>query len=68
MEAQAPLPLNILSRLDKEGIRHVQHVVGSILYYACTVDMTILMALSMIASEQMAATEQTLKQCTQLLD
>jgi hypothetical protein len=40
----------------------------SILYYACAVDMTILMALSMIASEQTGATKQTLEQCTQLLD
>ncbi len=48
-------------RLDKKGIRNVQRIVRSILYYACAVDMTVLMALSMIASEQMAATEQTFK-------
>jgi hypothetical protein len=46
----------------------VQRIVGSILYYACAVDMTILMALSTIASEQTVAMEQTLDKCTQLLD
>jgi hypothetical protein len=56
-EAQAPVPTDISPCLNKEGIRHVQPIVGSILYYACAVNMTILMALSTIASEQMTATE-----------
>ena len=43
-------------------------MVGSILYYACAVDMTILMALSSIAVEQTKATEKTMGRCTQLLD
>jgi hypothetical protein len=59
MEAQAPLPTDISPRLDKKGISNVQRIVGSILYYACAVDMTVLMALSTIGSKQMAATEQT---------
>jgi hypothetical protein len=68
MEAQAPLPTGVSPRLDKKGIRNVQCIMGSILYYSCAVDMTFLMALSMIASEQMAAMEQTFKRYTQLLD
>jgi hypothetical protein len=48
-EAQAPLPTNVFPRLNKNGIRKVQRIVGSILYYARAVDMTILMALSTIA-------------------
>jgi hypothetical protein len=42
--------------------------VGSILYYARAIDMTILMALSSIAVEQTRATEKTMSSCTQLLD
>ena len=46
----------------------MQKIVGSILYYARAVDMTVLMALSSIAVEQTTATEQTMKKCHQLLD
>jgi hypothetical protein len=51
METQAPLPPDALPRLDARGIKKVQKIVGSILYYARAVDMTILMALSSIAVE-----------------
>jgi hypothetical protein len=37
-------------------------------FFIMLVDMTVLVALSTIASEQTAATEQTLERCTQLLD
>ena len=43
-------------------------IVSSILYYAHAVDMTVLMALSMIAIEQTKATETTKGRCIQLLD
>jgi hypothetical protein len=36
-------------------IKHIQWVIGSILYYARAVDLTVLMALSTIASEQAQA-------------
>ena len=67
-KAQAPLPEDNSKPLDKNGIRKIQQIVGSILYYARAVDMTVLMALSSIASEQMTATEKTQKRCVQLLD
>jgi hypothetical protein len=67
-EAQRPLPPNSTPRLNKKGIKRVQQIVGSILYYARAVDMTVLMALSTIAIEQTKATEQTLARCFQLLD
>ena len=67
-EAQAPLPPDSSPKLDKKGIKRVQQIVGSILYYACAVDMTVLMALSSIAVEQTCATEKTMHRCTQLLD
>jgi hypothetical protein len=67
-EAQRPLPANTSPLLNKKGIKRVQQIVGSILYYARAVDMTCLMALSSIAIEQTKATERTMEQCTQLLD
>jgi hypothetical protein len=55
-------------KLDAKGVKRVQQIVRSILYYALVVDMTVLMALSSIAMEQTKATEQTMDRCTQLLD
>jgi hypothetical protein len=42
--------------------------VGSILYYAQVVDMTVLMMLSTIAINQTKAINKTTAKCTQLLD
>jgi hypothetical protein len=50
-EAQAPLPNDSTPKLDKNGIKHVQKMVGSILDYARAVDVTVLIALSSIAVE-----------------
>jgi hypothetical protein len=50
------------------GKKHVQQIVGSFLYYAQTVDHTILMALSEISSQQVAPTENTMKRVNQFLD
>ncbi len=66
--AQAPLPTNTLPKLDSKGIKRVQQIVGSILYYAQAVDMMVLKALSSMAVEQTKATEKTMARCTQLLD
>ena len=43
--------------LDKEEKKHVQQAVGSFLHYARAINMTILPALSDIASEQTNPTE-----------
>ena len=67
-EAQEPMMPDISPRLDGKGIKRVQRIVGSILYYARAVDLTVLMALSTIAAEQTIATTNTLAKCTQLLD
>jgi hypothetical protein len=67
-EAQASFPQDNTPKLDKKGINRVQTIVGSILYYAQTVNMTVLMALSTIAVDQMKATKRTMERCTQLLD
>jgi hypothetical protein len=54
-DAQTPLAINFSPLLDEKGLKWVQKIVGSILYYAREVDMTVLMALSAIAVEQMKA-------------
>ncbi len=55
-EAQAPLPPDASMKLDKRGIKRVQQTVGSILYYARAVNMTVMKALNLIAVEQTKST------------
>ena len=50
--------------LSKDEIKHTQWVIGSILYYACAVDLAILMVLSTIASEQAHATKNSKNKTT----
>jgi hypothetical protein len=67
-DAQSPIDVDTSQPLDTQGIKKVQKIVGSILYYARAVDMTVLMALSSIAVEQTRATTKTMGRCIQLLD
>jgi hypothetical protein len=59
-DAQAPHPPNSMPKLDAKGIKRVQKIMGSMLFYAMAVDMTVLMALSSIAAEQTKVTEKTM--------
>eukprot|EP00804_Cyclotella_cryptica_P024876 CCRYP_011785-RA/>CCRYP_011785-RA protein AED:0.40 eAED:0.40 QI:0/0/0/1/1/1/2/0/342 len=54
--------------LDAAGIKRIQDIVGSILYYARAVDNKLLVALSTISSQQTAATQNTAAAVHQLLD
>ncbi len=56
-EAQAPLPPDSSPWVNTKEIKQVQQIVGSTLYYARVVDLTVLMALSLIAVKQTKATE-----------
>jgi hypothetical protein len=67
-KAQAPLPPDESPHLDAKGIKRVQKIMGSISYYARAVNMTILMALSSIAVEQVKVTTRTMGCCFELLD
>jgi hypothetical protein len=67
-KAQAPLPPDESPELDAKGIKRIQQIVGSILYYTHAVDMTVLVALGTIAIEQTKATQRTRDQSIQLLD
>ena len=66
--AQEPIPRDTSPLLNTSKVKRVQRVVGSILYYARAVDLSMLMALSSIASDQAKATCKTEEQVEQLLD
>ena len=66
--AQDPIAEDTSRAASDEEILKVQQVVGSILYYARAVDLTALMSLSTIASEQAKATGHTIETMEQLLD
>jgi hypothetical protein len=54
--------------LDDEGIKRIQGIVGSLLYYARAVDNKLLATLSTISTQQAKATKNTEKAVSQLLD
>jgi len=67
-DAQLPIPHDSLPVLPIDQIRRIQQIVGTIMYYARAVDLTTLVALSSIASEQTKATATTKHKAQQLLD
>jgi hypothetical protein len=67
-ESQKPNPTDDSPPLDEHGIKRIQQIVGGILYYARVADITVLAALSTLASEQTTATTNTNTIVTQLLD
>ena len=67
-KAQRPIPPDISPPLSKDDIGHIQRVIGSILYYVRAVDLTVLMVLSTITSEQAHGTENTIRKTKQILD
>lgn len=54
--------------LDKDGIKTIREIVGTLLYYARAIDNTMLMALNDIAAAQANGTQHTLDACTKLLN
>ena len=67
-EAQRPLPPDTSPPLLKDDIKHCSASFGSILYYAQAMDLTVLMALSTIASEQSKVTPNNMLKTKQLMD
>ena len=55
-------------KLSPKQIKHIQQVVGTLLYYSRAVDPTLAAALSTIASQQANGTQAVLDACKQLLD
>jgi hypothetical protein len=66
--AQDPIPPDTTPPINAARIKIVQQVIGGVLYYARAVDMTVLTALSALASDQASATETTEAHVQQLLD
>jgi hypothetical protein len=66
--AHKPIPPNRTPPIHAPGIKIVQQVIGCVLFYARAVDLTILPALSAIASDQATTTETTEAHVQQLLD
>ena len=62
--AQDPIATNNSPPAGQERITHAQKVVGSILYYARSVDSTPFVELNTLASKQAHATEKTIKTWT----
>jgi hypothetical protein len=58
----------MILKLSNTKIKQVQKVVGSILYYARVIDITLLMTLSTIASKQITGTECTIEKAWQILE
>jgi hypothetical protein len=54
--------------LDAADTKHVQESLGTLLYYACVVDSTMLTAIGFIATQQASATQATMQAITQLLN
>ena len=54
--------------LDSVGIKQIQGIIGSLLYYARAVDNKLLATLSTLGAQQACATENTSKAVDQLLD
>ena len=54
--------------LDRNGIKEIQRIVGTILYYSRAVYCTVIVVLSSIASEQSQATMTTDQKARHLLD
>ena len=68
LDAQKPVEHDLLPVLPPDRIKRIQQIIGTIMYYARAVDLTTLVALSSIASEQTSATADTEKRVLQLLD
>ena len=55
-------------KLDAEGIKHIQKVIGTLLYYARAIDSTMLMVINAISAAQATGTTATASAVTWLLD
>ncbi len=67
-KAQAPLPIDFSPKLSPAEIKEIQREIGSILYYAWAIDITVLMALSSIAIKQSKGITKMMEKAKQLLN
>ncbi len=67
-KAQTPFPIDISPKLSPTEIKEIQRVIGSIMYYAQAIDITVLVALRSIAIEQSKGMTNMMVKAKQLLD
>ena len=67
-QQQYTTPPDTTQVLQPDGIKRVQQITGTLLYYAKAVDSTLLVALGTISSQQAKATTATNRAVVQLLD
>jgi hypothetical protein len=68
IKVQKPEPIDTSLPASAKDKKYIKQVVGTLLYYARSVDNTMLVALSSITAEQANPTEDTLARTKQLLD
>ena len=61
-------PPDISQKLPQSAAKHIQQVVGTFLYYALTIDLTMLVALGSLAAQQNNPTQKTMSELTWFLD
>ncbi len=54
--------------LDATDCKHIQEVIGVLLYYACAVDPTMLVTLGNLVTQQANSTQATMQALTHLLN
>jgi len=62
------IPEDKTKKLDKQGIKRIQEIVGTFLFYARAVDNTMLTALNAISMRQAAAMDDTARKITHFLN
>ena len=65
---QLTAPPDTTDPLDAHGVKRLQEVIGTLLYYARALDSTMLVTLGTLAAAQTKGTQATAEACVQLLD
>jgi hypothetical protein len=68
VKVQLTDPPDLTAHISPDRIKRLQQILGSLQYYGCAVDLTMLVTLSTLASDQSKATEATVHACNQLLE
>jgi len=67
-QQQLTAPLDTTLAMDKPQTKCLQQIIGVLLYYASTLDNTMLVALGSLATAQTDGTQATIEACTQLFN
>ncbi len=67
-QTQFTNPIDTTPPMDKPQTKCLQQIISVLLYYACALDLTMLIALGSLAVAQTEGTQATMEACTQLLN